>query len=342
MTAVAVVTHYYGYYCPGSASLKHVYFYTSFINFWSVTVAMYMLVTLYVACKQELKTSDPVPKFLSIKFVIFFSFWQSVVIYLFTQWGWIHETSWASAENVGTMIHNFLVCVEMFIAAVMHVSAFDYKKFRPPNRAKMNVLVSLKHVCSLRDLFVDLKLPVPKKKPKLVRMPDGTFVVIYGDTSRAFSGDNEDEDATKPILSRDQVVDAKTAQQMMKKSPPSSSSRRTKEVIVSINDSLAATASSSAVPPHTASHVSPTNGARASPSNKAVRQGIPVSPTLAPGPTPSSSTKIDTGQSRTGTNGRVPALQLPQTLGPLSSRPLPPLPPKDNSPSDDFADVDIR
>lgn len=43
----------------------------------SVTVAMYALVLFYVVAKEELQIYNPVPKFLSIKFIIMMSFWYS-------------------------------------------------------------------------------------------------------------------------------------------------------------------------------------------------------------------------------------------------------------------------
>jgi hypothetical protein len=54
-------------------------------------VSMYYLVLFYMATKQELQPLKPVPKFLCIKAVIFFSFWQSIVVAGIQKIGVIHD-----------------------------------------------------------------------------------------------------------------------------------------------------------------------------------------------------------------------------------------------------------
>jgi hypothetical protein len=65
---------------------------------------MYCLVALYQNTKEILKPYKPLTKFLAIKFVIFFSFWQSVVVAGFVKIGAIHATTYWTADNVGSGI----------------------------------------------------------------------------------------------------------------------------------------------------------------------------------------------------------------------------------------------
>ena len=48
----------------------------------AVTIAMYCLIQFYVQVKDDISQYNPFLKILSIKLVIFLSFWQSVSTYL--------------------------------------------------------------------------------------------------------------------------------------------------------------------------------------------------------------------------------------------------------------------
>lgn len=67
-------------YEEGSWSLHHAYVYLQVIvgNI-SFTLAFYCLFTFYLATKTILKASKPLLKFICIKLVVFFVFWQGLV-----------------------------------------------------------------------------------------------------------------------------------------------------------------------------------------------------------------------------------------------------------------------
>ncbi len=60
------------------------------INF-SICYAFIVLGNFYYTLKDKLMPCEPVGKFLCIKFVIFFSFWQSVAISGMVTFGWIKQ-----------------------------------------------------------------------------------------------------------------------------------------------------------------------------------------------------------------------------------------------------------
>ena len=62
--------------------LDNSYIYLFTVSNISFSVALYGLVLLYVASEELLEPYKPLPKFLSIKLVIFFSFWQGVLLEL--------------------------------------------------------------------------------------------------------------------------------------------------------------------------------------------------------------------------------------------------------------------
>eukprot|EP00276_Gloeochaete_wittrockiana_P011374 CAMPEP_0184649704 /NCGR_PEP_ID=MMETSP0308-20130426/7113_1 /TAXON_ID=38269 /ORGANISM="Gloeochaete witrockiana, Strain SAG 46.84" /LENGTH=370 /DNA_ID=CAMNT_0027082629 /DNA_START=679 /DNA_END=1791 /DNA_ORIENTATION=- len=125
---------------------------------------MYALITFYDNLSADLKPCKPLPKFLSIKFVIFFSFWQGLVVSGLMKVHIIRQTASWTADDIGVGVQSFLICIEMTIAAVVHIYAFGYSDFRPADRHKSNIWKSVRHVISPRDLLVDLSIPVPRKK----------------------------------------------------------------------------------------------------------------------------------------------------------------------------------
>ncbi|KAL7306845.1 hypothetical protein TKK_0001006 [Trichogramma kaykai] len=96
-------------------------------------VAMYCLVLFYRANKEALKPMNPVGKFLCIKAVVFFSFFQGVIIAFLVYFdviSTIFDTDdKADIKNIASKLQDFLICIEMFLAAVAHHYSFSYKAF---------------------------------------------------------------------------------------------------------------------------------------------------------------------------------------------------------------------
>eukprot|EP00730_Choanoeca_flexa_P013965 TRINITY_DN5923_c0_g1_i1.p1 TRINITY_DN5923_c0_g1~~TRINITY_DN5923_c0_g1_i1.p1 ORF type:complete len:438 (+),score=86.53 TRINITY_DN5923_c0_g1_i1:103-1416(+) len=133
VTIIAFCTELAGKYDNGNIDPSKSFLWLAMINMISQGYAMYCLVLFYYAFKTDLKPINPIPKFLTIKAVIFFSFWQAFVIAVLVEIGVIRErASWTySTESVAAGIQDFLICVEMFIAALVHHRVFSYKEHLP-------------------------------------------------------------------------------------------------------------------------------------------------------------------------------------------------------------------
>ncbi|XP_033615911.1 transmembrane protein 184C-like [Fukomys damarensis] len=91
---------------------------------------MYCLILFYTTLKEELKPLHPIGKFLSMKFVIFVSFWQGVIISLLVKYKVIARGplwDWHSPEEVAIGLQDFLFCLEMLVAGIAHHHLFSHK-----------------------------------------------------------------------------------------------------------------------------------------------------------------------------------------------------------------------
>eukprot|EP00850_Spirogloea_muscicola_P020781 SM000226S07422 [mRNA] locus=s226:115156:117573:- [translate_table: standard] len=102
----------------------------------SVSLAVYTLLFCYHAFAPELASHKPLAKLLCVKGVVFFSFWQGLVISLLAWSKFLHTDTWFySVPQVEEAVQNFLICVEMLFFAMAHYHAFSVDEYRPPELA---------------------------------------------------------------------------------------------------------------------------------------------------------------------------------------------------------------
>eukprot|EP00656_Telonema_subtile_P046276 TRINITY_DN5265_c0_g1_i3.p1 TRINITY_DN5265_c0_g1~~TRINITY_DN5265_c0_g1_i3.p1 ORF type:complete len:300 (-),score=77.94 TRINITY_DN5265_c0_g1_i3:116-1015(-) len=150
-TILAFVFAHTGIYGEGQYSPTAAYLYLSVVNNFVQLWAMYCLIQFYSAFSEELAVHNPVPKFLCVKFVVFFAWWQSVIITILVSVKVIQSTRHLPVDNVKTGLQEFLICIEMFIAAAAHRYAFSYHDFEDGSVTQ--------HSCTwMLTLIVDLSL----------------------------------------------------------------------------------------------------------------------------------------------------------------------------------------
>ncbi|XP_073824329.1 transmembrane protein 184C isoform X3 [Musca autumnalis] len=132
-TFISVICELCGVYGEGTFAGNVAFPYIVVINNISQFVAMYCLVLFYRANKEDLKPMKPIPKFLCIKAVVFFSFFQGVLLNILVYYNFIKDifgsTDLGDDANLASMLQNFLICIEMFIAAVAHIYSFPHHPF---------------------------------------------------------------------------------------------------------------------------------------------------------------------------------------------------------------------
>ncbi|CAF0872754.1 unnamed protein product [Adineta steineri] len=132
MSIVILILQTFDKYKDGDFSATDGYLYITFIYNISVSVALYGLLLFYEATKHILAKYDPVLKFLTVKSVIFLTFWQGVLLALFEQLGIIQAFQGKTNLSVGTVAagwQNFFICIEMCLAAVALRFAFPHQVY---------------------------------------------------------------------------------------------------------------------------------------------------------------------------------------------------------------------
>lgn len=175
-TAVmALFLHTIGLYDELNWSLKSGYIWVTAINNISVSISLYSLVLLYKATEFRLQTFRPLPKFLSIKAIVFFSYWQGFILSILVHTGMIHDdraiieahpdgAAAAFSRSMGltasakaTVLQDMLICVEIFFAAIALNSAFSYRDFTDDDNARRPLIASLVEVLDPHDIANDAR-----------------------------------------------------------------------------------------------------------------------------------------------------------------------------------------
>ncbi|XP_067301496.1 transmembrane protein 184C-like [Pseudorasbora parva] len=131
-TIIALVCQLCGVYDEGNFSFRNAWTYLVIVNNASQLFAMYCLLLFYRTLREELKPLKAVGKLLCVKLVVFVSFWQAVLIALLVKVGVIsdkHTWEWDSVEAVATGLQDFIICIEMFVAAIAHHYSFSSRPY---------------------------------------------------------------------------------------------------------------------------------------------------------------------------------------------------------------------
>ena len=145
---IEIILHKYDLCEDGVLKLKNGYFWISLINNISVTISLYSLVLFYKATHDRLQPFKPFFKFVCVKSILFFSYWQSC-LFTFLQMAGVFNHKKAQE------IYNLIICAEMVVAAVAQSIAFSYQPFVNVSSGKSNVFSSIGHVLTVNDVFED-------------------------------------------------------------------------------------------------------------------------------------------------------------------------------------------
>jgi len=172
-TLVACISEWRGVYGDGGMDPRNTYIYCTIVNNFSQCAALYCLMMFYLATKDELAPIKPLAKFLCVKAVVFFSFWQSMAILILVRLKVItSRNAWTEydVQDVAVGMQDFLVCVEMFFAAIAHAYAFSPREYRDPNLTPRPLLRSISDMFDVGDVYQDFKAQAERGELRLRRL----------------------------------------------------------------------------------------------------------------------------------------------------------------------------
>lgn len=161
LAAVTLILKACGKFNEGDFRANSGYLYVSIIYNASICLALYCLAMFWVCINDDLKPFRPVPKFLCVKGILFFSFWQSVGISVLVAAKVITKLGpYTDPENVSVGLNDTLICVEMPFFAMAHLYAFSYKDYIDPLHtfvARMPMYYAFRDAFGLLDVVQDTK-----------------------------------------------------------------------------------------------------------------------------------------------------------------------------------------
>ena len=84
---LAIILDNHDMFCDGTYNLHCGFPWLAFINNISVSFSLYFLVLFYKATEERLAPFNPFYKFVTVKAILFFSFWQSCLFQMLHSFG---------------------------------------------------------------------------------------------------------------------------------------------------------------------------------------------------------------------------------------------------------------
>ncbi|XP_067316756.1 transmembrane protein 184A-like isoform X1 [Anolis sagrei] len=153
MALITIILQAFGKYNDGDFNVHSGYLYITIIYNFSVSLALYALFLFYFATMDLLRPFEPVLKFLTIKAVIFLSFWQGMLLAILEKCGVIPEVQIIDGKAVGAGTvaagyQNFIICIEMLFASIALRYAFTCQVYREKKESATAVLAPMQSISS--------------------------------------------------------------------------------------------------------------------------------------------------------------------------------------------------
>ncbi|CDO76835.1 hypothetical protein BN946_scf185033.g32 [Trametes cinnabarina] len=139
LSIFGIVCEYYGVLCEsGPWSIRTAHAYITVIDGVSITVALYGLLIFYGLTKEELSGKKPLCKFLSIKLIVMFTFYQGLVFHALGG-RVIHATKYWTETNIADGLKALAIRIEMVIFSAFMMYAYSWRECIVPGHPRMSI-----------------------------------------------------------------------------------------------------------------------------------------------------------------------------------------------------------
>ncbi|KAK7458089.1 hypothetical protein VKT23_009995 [Stygiomarasmius scandens] len=132
VSIAGIICEHYNVLCESAGfDARYANVYLEAVDFVSISVALYGLFLFYELTKEELVGRRPLAKFLSIKLIVMFTFYQSFV-FSALEGRVIKATQYWTATNISNGLNALAICIEMIFFSILMWWAYTPKLYRIP------------------------------------------------------------------------------------------------------------------------------------------------------------------------------------------------------------------
>jgi len=139
----------------GPYSIYFASVYLEAIDFVSISVALYGLLVFYGLTKHELEGRRPLAKFLAIKLIVMFTFYQSFIISALEGYI-IKPTQYWTATNIADGLNALAICVEMVFFSSLMMWAYTWNEYKNEDVPKTRIWRPLWDSINYTDFAVEI------------------------------------------------------------------------------------------------------------------------------------------------------------------------------------------
>ncbi|KAI6141602.1 DUF300-domain-containing protein [Pisolithus tinctorius] len=136
-------------------SIYYANVYLEVIDFISISVALYGLILFYALTKDELAGRRPLSKFLAIKLIVMFTFYQSFVI-SWLEGSVIKATEYWTETNIADGLNALAICIEMVFFSAFMMWAYTANEYKIEGAPKTRIWRPLWDSINYKDFAVEI------------------------------------------------------------------------------------------------------------------------------------------------------------------------------------------